>query len=342
LSTGAATSLESLNKPFMAKLLGVGNTIVGVALVNRGSGYPPGSNPQVTFTSTDGTGSGAAAICTVDGDGHITSVTMTDNGSGYTSAPLVTFGNPIGNAVGLGMLPWQWAEQDEFTSVGLVDKVGGRYGTTTVNPAVNPNATPTLFPVYVQLRRGWFDPVYDWVYTYTSLSGGGGGTTVNIGEQIIYVPYGGDGSLPYYPYGDPYGGGVYAVPNPHFPNQGQAILRSGLLWIRFKGEIDVNNGGGSYQLSVAQSLSGGGWTVPQPPLLATAWEQNSNTYAPIGYVADVEWDSHAGEYRFHCDISNIGFVNPNKIYDPAENDGNCHQWKMRGGVLVQHDGNSNG
>jgi hypothetical protein len=36
---------------------------------------------------TGGSGSGASAICTIDVNGGINNVTITNNGSGYTSAP---------------------------------------------------------------------------------------------------------------------------------------------------------------------------------------------------------------------------------------------------------------
>ncbi len=60
----------------------------------RGDGY----TASATVSITGGGGIGAAANCTVSG-GVVTAVTLTNVGSGYTSAPTVTI-NPIGGGSG--------------------------------------------------------------------------------------------------------------------------------------------------------------------------------------------------------------------------------------------------
>lgn len=65
----------------------VGTTVASVEIVNIGN-YAYGSAPTVSFSG--GGGSGAAATATIDGSGFVTGITVTNIGSGYTSAPIVT------------------------------------------------------------------------------------------------------------------------------------------------------------------------------------------------------------------------------------------------------------
>jgi cyclophilin family peptidyl-prolyl cis-trans isomerase len=65
-----------------------------VAVTAGGSGYT--SAPDVTFTSADGKGSGAAGTATIS-NGAVTSVTITNPGSGYDQAPTVNFTGGVGS-----------------------------------------------------------------------------------------------------------------------------------------------------------------------------------------------------------------------------------------------------
>ena len=65
-----------------------GGAIINYTMGNRGSGYSLTSPPAVTFSG--GGGSGAAARADVV-QRRVTGVTITNPGSGYTSAPTVTF-----------------------------------------------------------------------------------------------------------------------------------------------------------------------------------------------------------------------------------------------------------
>lgn len=60
----------------------ISGTISKIRILTPGSGYVSGSSNIVI----SGDGTGAAASFTVDGDGHVTSITMTNPGSGYSYA----------------------------------------------------------------------------------------------------------------------------------------------------------------------------------------------------------------------------------------------------------------
>ena len=67
-------------------------SVQGVNVVNPGSGYTVA--PTVTFSTTDGTGSGAAAT-TIIGDDIVGIVTITNAGGGYITNPVITFTNEV-------------------------------------------------------------------------------------------------------------------------------------------------------------------------------------------------------------------------------------------------------
>merc|ERR1712070_339057 len=67
--------------------------LIVVEVTAGGSGYTTATT--VTFTSSDGAGSGAAGTLTIEG-GEVRQVVMTSHGSGYTSPPTVTLGTPDG------------------------------------------------------------------------------------------------------------------------------------------------------------------------------------------------------------------------------------------------------
>jgi hypothetical protein len=68
--------------------------VQGVEIVNPGYGYTVA--PSVVFVG--GGGAGAAATATI-GDGIVGIVTVTSGGSGYESAPVVTFSSPVGTGI---------------------------------------------------------------------------------------------------------------------------------------------------------------------------------------------------------------------------------------------------
>jgi hypothetical protein len=63
-----------------------------VDLVNAGAGYT--NAPSVTFRTTDGTGTGAAATATLTEIGGVGIVTLSNAGGGFVTPPTVTFSNP--------------------------------------------------------------------------------------------------------------------------------------------------------------------------------------------------------------------------------------------------------
>ncbi len=65
------------------------NRITAITLVSRGAGYT--SPPTVTFT---GGGTGATAVATIDSEGHVNSLTLTNMGSGYTGATVTAVISP--------------------------------------------------------------------------------------------------------------------------------------------------------------------------------------------------------------------------------------------------------
>ena len=67
------------------------NSVVGVAL-NNGGTYTSSTPPTITFSGGGGTGAAGTAVMYGSGTSwDVLSVTMTNNGTGYTSVPTVTF-----------------------------------------------------------------------------------------------------------------------------------------------------------------------------------------------------------------------------------------------------------
>ena len=63
-----------------------------VDITNAGSGYT--TPPSVKFSTTDGTGTGAAATATLSEIGGVGIVTLSNAGGGFVTPPTVTFSNP--------------------------------------------------------------------------------------------------------------------------------------------------------------------------------------------------------------------------------------------------------
>ena len=71
-------------------------SLKSIQMTNAGYGYT--TTPQIYFTSDVGTG--AAATCSIESSDTkgVVAITVTDGGTGYTSAPDVTIGNPTAGA----------------------------------------------------------------------------------------------------------------------------------------------------------------------------------------------------------------------------------------------------
>ena len=72
---------------------GSSGTIVGLTVVGGGYGYRNGSGDYAapTVTISGGGGTGATATAAISTNGAVTALTITNAGSGYTSAPTVSF-----------------------------------------------------------------------------------------------------------------------------------------------------------------------------------------------------------------------------------------------------------
>jgi len=85
--------------------------VSSITIVNPGSGYIDGSSPTITISG--GSGTGAAATCTIV-NGAIQSVTVTNVGTGYVTAPTVTVSGS-GGAVLTANLSFATSVSTEYT-----------------------------------------------------------------------------------------------------------------------------------------------------------------------------------------------------------------------------------
>jgi FtsP/CotA-like multicopper oxidase with cupredoxin domain len=81
---------QSYTTPATATATVLNGAVTSIVLGNQGSGYIPNTNPMVHIVG--GSGYGAWATATVNGLGNIASITMTNGGAGYLTAPAVTIG----------------------------------------------------------------------------------------------------------------------------------------------------------------------------------------------------------------------------------------------------------
>ena len=101
-------------------------------LNNEGSLYTPGVYTNVNLT-TNGIGTGALATVTVNGGGFITSVVITDTGTGYYPADLWGIDNTTGGMGGIGL--------------GCEGSFGGNYGVISGSILTNPGDNYTSVPI---------------------------------------------------------------------------------------------------------------------------------------------------------------------------------------------------
>lgn len=68
------------------------NGVVSFSMVNLGSGYS--TKPTITISSPTGTGQTAIGIASLNGDGEVSSILISNPGVGYTQSPTVTVAPP--------------------------------------------------------------------------------------------------------------------------------------------------------------------------------------------------------------------------------------------------------
>src|SRR5262249_10830570 len=95
-----------------------GSNVASVAVASAGSGYSIA--PIVSFSG--GGGSGAAGVATLDGNGGIAAIIVTDPGIGYSSAPTASLSGgtliPGGVAASLGTVTIRDARAGGLTKLG--------------------------------------------------------------------------------------------------------------------------------------------------------------------------------------------------------------------------------
>ena len=89
--TSGSTTIEKTNFGLLSTT---------ATIVSAGIGYNSAANNQLVFTNDGTGGTGAAGIFANNGSGVITSVTISNTGSGYTSAPIVGFDAAAGGSNG--------------------------------------------------------------------------------------------------------------------------------------------------------------------------------------------------------------------------------------------------
>ena len=90
-ATVPATAVAQVTDGIVTAILLTGS-VTSAEVFNSGSGYSSTSPPGVTLSGGGGTGATATAV--VNAFGQVIGVTITDEGSGYTSAPTITIAAP--------------------------------------------------------------------------------------------------------------------------------------------------------------------------------------------------------------------------------------------------------
>ncbi len=114
-----------------------------VAIINAGSGYDSTSNNMLVFNNTGTTGAGAAGTFANNESGHITSVTITDQGAGYDIPPTATINPSAGGSGGHLLITMANPEETEYNyalSVGDIVSIEGPSARhiTTVKSVISP------------------------------------------------------------------------------------------------------------------------------------------------------------------------------------------------------------
>jgi prepilin-type processing-associated H-X9-DG protein len=114
-----------------ATVTGPPTLTVTVPSATRGAGYT--SAPTVVITSADGNGAGAMGVATLGtgtNAGKVTAVTITNQGSGYTAPPIVTF---VGGGFTTAAVPAVFMSNVTITNITLTDPGAGYVTAPTVN-----------------------------------------------------------------------------------------------------------------------------------------------------------------------------------------------------------------
>ena len=121
------------------------NSVVGVSL-NNGGTYTSSTPPTITFSGGGGTGAAGTAVMYGSGTSwHVLYVAMTNNGTGYTSAPTVTFTGSN--------------QTKAPNAVAEITLSGGTNNQTLLNCSRHGSSCPEWFE---QLRYRWCDFRIGW------------------------------------------------------------------------------------------------------------------------------------------------------------------------------------
>lgn len=158
-----------------------------IKVTGAGSGYNPDIPPTVTISG--GGGSGATATAIVGEDGTIAWVYLTNEGTGYTSTPTVSFSSGAATAVALTQLSYSVVSSVTITSAGssyetaptVTFSGGGGSGATAVAQV---SSTGTVVGIVMT----------DYGQGYTSnptvtFSGGGGSGAAGTAARETVAPY---------------------------------------------------------------------------------------------------------------------------------------------------------
>ena len=171
---------------YITKSVGIGSTAIYVDNVRPIFNSQNENDTDLTFQNkikfiSQESKTGAAATSIVTGLGTISSILLSDGGSGYVTAPIVTIGSTA-QAVGLGTTATATASITAgIVTTIIISNAGTGYTNTSVPPVL---IAP---PTYVEEEVS--------VLTYSGDNGvivGFGTTTVGIGTQLIFdihIPY---------------------------------------------------------------------------------------------------------------------------------------------------------
>ncbi len=73
-----------------------------------------------------------------------------------------------------GVKYYSWTEQTPVPSATFIDTDGGRFGSNVLNPVYEANGIVVDVPVFVLVKRAYFDPTLDWVYVFDAGNSQGG------------------------------------------------------------------------------------------------------------------------------------------------------------------------
>jgi hypothetical protein len=165
------------------------SAVQNVVVVNGGSGYDASDVGQpVTFSDPfDGGETATGEIGAVDGDGKVTSVTLTTGGKGYRNPPAVTIPAPL-NSIGIkAELELVFGNNSDVTGVTITNAGAGYDGTESITiDAPNLSNSDALFDI-TDDGSG--------VVTGVTIANGGEGYGFTDGETIVLPGGNGDATV---------------------------------------------------------------------------------------------------------------------------------------------------